>query len=402
MVILPALGVFAGWLIVMPNTVLTLALCVDKITGTSGSPAYSLILGAGWLSLILALEFMGRWSDKLFVSTGTRSKLIWFGIVGTLALGAAFMFANSLMACAIIWCALQIPAAAIVSTCLALSAHSGDSPRQGLASGLVGGAPVLSVLVGSLLLTVVTLEPRAMLLATCVAGAVIAIPVALQGHTEGGSQIANSEHSHLLEADDSKPSSRNWRIFLIAAFLLSCSTSATNGYIIAYARNILNLDSTAAASLAAYMVLIAATASIAIGVAIGHYVRKAHRIILTYAFAALVTGFSIVLFIARPSSSVALLSALFFGLGFGAANGLEISIFKLNHKGSTNAGKYLSTFTSVTTAPFVLVPAMAAVLMRDGDTSGINQLWSFGAACAVAAAATVLISLPKKTAKQPI
>lgn len=84
------------------------------------------------------------------------------------------------------------------------------------------------------------------------------------------------------------------------------------------------------------------------------------------------------------------MAALLFGLGFGAANGLEITIFKINHKDVSNAGRRLSTFTSVTTAPFVLVPAMAAALMHGGDQDGITELWIFGAVCAVVAALVAL------------
>lgn len=387
---IPALGVFAGWIILMPNTVITLALCIDKITGTSGSSEYSLILGAGWLTLILALEVMGRLSDKLFVRSGTRSTLIWFGAIGTVLLGLAFASVDTLALSALIWCALQFPAAAIVSSSLALSVHKGESPRQGLASGLVGGAPVFSVLVGSLLVTAIHLEPRTMFLATCIAGAIAAVPVALTSKPSSHLVVGATQNEHHMDAKLKSPSPHSWRNFLIAAFLLSCSTSATNGYIIAYARNILNLDVTAATSLAGYMVLIAATASITIGILTGHFVRKARNVMVAYAVAAIVTGISIVLLLALHTSSTALVAALLFGLGFGAANGLEITIFKINHKDVSNAGRRLSTFTSVTTAPFVLVPAMAAALMHGGDQDGITELWIFGAVCAVVAALVAL------------
>ena len=385
----------------MPSTVITLALCIDQLTGTSGSSEYSLILGAGWLTLILALEVMGRLSDKLFVRTGNRSMLIWFGAIGTVLLGLAFASVNTLALTAIIWCALQFPAAAIVSTSLALSVHNGESPRQGLASGLVGGAPVFSVLIGSLLVTALELEPRTMFLATCILGAVAATPVALKGKPASPLATNDSVAANQINVGFTTPSPRNWRNFLIAAFLLSCSTSATNGYIIAYARNILDLDTTAATSLAGYMVLIAATASITIGIVTGHFVRKARRVMVAYAVAAIITGLSIVLLLALPTSGSALVAALLFGLGFGAANGLEITIFKINHKDVSNAGKRLSTFTSVTTAPFVLVPAIAAVLMRSGHADGITQLWILGAVCAAAAALVMLLTKADQTTHQP-
>jgi MFS family permease len=387
---IPALGVFAGWIIVMPATVLTLALRVDEVDSGSGSTSYSLLLSAGWISLILALFIMGKLGDFAFAKTGSRKAAIVFGVLGTASLGFALSEATTLGTLALTWCLMQFPAAAIITSSLALASQNARESKQGLSSGLAGGAPVLALFIGVLVSRTATETPATALLLTSLLGSVFSIPLLLNRKSSTSTAPSPSEVSGKLW--DTAGLKKFWFRFLLAAFLLSCTTSSANGFLLVFASEALGLDSTASADLVTSMILVASLSSIVSGVISGKFFLSKKRVITAYSFAAIAVGASIGILALFPYQELVLLVGLVFGVAFGAANGLELTMFMRNQNNPMDAGRSLGIFTSATTAPYVLVPLVAAFLLRNDGSSGITLLWLGGSVLGIAAGIIVLRS----------
>jgi MFS family permease len=386
MFLIPAIGVFAGWIIVMPATVLTLALRSYQLLGENSASEYSILLAAGWLTLILSLSVSGRVSDLVARKFDSWKPVILFGIFGTASLGYLLSQANSFTALAITWLAIQLPAAAIVSSALAIAATTTNSVKKGLASGLTGGAPVFALLVGSLLVQMVSGSPERAFLITSTIGAIAAIPLLFAKNSSGPTTTPDVNVSD----SDLVASPKLWKKFILAGFLLSCATSSANGYLVAYTKDILKLDDTASAELATMMVLVATVASIIAGIVAGLFAHTKLRALHTYSVAAVTVGVTLAILALFPNSEMAIFAAVIFGAAFGTANGLELSIYLHSNPDGFTSGKKLSTFTNATTAPYVLVPAVAALLLNQSSGQGLVQLWLIGAACAVAASLLIL------------
>jgi MFS family permease len=386
MFLIPAIGVFAGWIIVMPATVLTLALRSDQLLGENSASKYSILLAAGWLALMLSLSVFGRASDVSVQKFDSRKPIILFGIVGAASLGYLLGQANSFTTLAITWLAMQLPAAAIVSSALAIAANATNSEKKGLASGLAGGAPVFALLVGSLLVQIVSGAPERAFLITSTIGAIAAIPLLFAKNSSGSTATPDVNVSD----SDLVASPKLWKKFILAGFLLSCATSSANGYLVAYAKDILKLDDTASADLATMMVLVATVASIIAGIVAGLFAHTKLRALRTYSVAAVTVGVTLAILALFPNSEMAIFAAVIFGAAFGTANGLELSIYLHSNPDGFTSGKKLSTFTNATTVPYVLVPAVAALFLSQSSGQGLIQLWLIGAACAVAASLLIL------------
>lgn len=387
---IPALGVFAGWIIVMPATVLNLALRIDEIDSGSGNTSYSLVLSAGWVSLIVALFSMGKLGDLIYNKTDSRKTMIGFGILGTGLLGIALSQANTSIALALAWCLIQFPAAAIITSSLALASQNTSDSKQGLSSGLAGGAPVLALFIGTLVSSAANPTPANAFLVTSLLGSLIAVPLLTFRKSSTKSIASISEqHGRLW---DTQGSTKFWNRFLLAAFLLSCTTSSANGFLLVFATDALGLDSIAASELVTTMVLVASLSSIVSGVIAGKFFITRTHVILAYSVAATLVGTSIGLLVLFPSEGLVLVLGFVFGVGFGTANGLELTMFMRNKNDPADAGRALGLFTGVTTAPFVLVPLFAAFLLRNDGSSGITQLWLAGAVLGLAAGLIMLRS----------
>ncbi len=370
----------------MPATVLTLALRSDQLLGENSSSEYSVLLAAGWLALIASLSVCGRIGDMMAHKFDSRKPIILFGVVGAASLGYSLSKADSFTALVVAWIAIQLPSAAIVSSALAIAATTTTSKRKGLASGLAGGAPVFALLLGSLLVQMAIRSPEQAFLITSTVGAIGAIPLLFVKNSSALPIIPNASFSN----SDLAVSPKLWKKFIVAGFLLSWATSSANGYLVAYTKDILKLDDMASAELATTMVFVATIASIISGIVAGIFAQSNIRALRTYSAAGVTVGATLSILALFPSVGMATFAAVVFGAAFGTANGLELSIYLHSNPEGPNSGKKLSTFTNATTAPYVLVPSIAALLLNQSNGQGLVQLWLIGAVCAAASAALIL------------
>ena len=374
----------------MPATVLTLALRTDELVSNTGSTEYSLVLGAGWVSLILGLTAMGRLGDQIQAKTNSRRAMVLAGLVGSLTFGLLASQAHSVITLAIAWCALQFPAAAIISSSLALAADYVPEHRRGVASGVAGGAPVFALFVGTLATQLFAPSAAGAFFFTSLIAVALAAPLlALRGPKTGIDTVSPAD---VAQSEMTFDTTSLWTRFLISAFLLSCATSSANGYLLVFATDALHLSTENASALVTNMVLVATLSSIIAGVISGHFARTPIKAIWTYGFAAFTVGSAVGGLALHPTTATAMFVALVFGTGFGTANGLELSIYLHNYQRQESAGKTLGIFTAVTTLPYVVIPLIASFILRSGQSSDVITVWLLGAVAAVLSGLLILQS----------
>jgi MFS family permease len=378
-------GVLGGWLAIMPATVITLTLRVDSL-GASAS-TYASILAAGWLVMLIALIGTGRWSDSVMRRTGGRSNLIRIGAPLMAASGLLLALAPSPGWLAAAWVLAQVPAAMVITTALATSGDSLPPDRRGLASGVIGAAPIIALFVGSVFVRFLADALIWAFILPALLGALLALPLMRDyPPTEGGgSRDASTDSVRgrvLIGA---------WIGFLLASFLLSWATSTTNGFIVLFIESVSDVVPDDVATSAANAVILASLVAVIASVLAGALSHGQQRAVAMWAVSALICGVALAMLLASPTSLMVLIAAALFGIAFGIANGVELAIVLLLRTAPQHFGRDLGLFTAVTTAPYVLVPTLASVIVRSDVDSGLVTL--FGFAAVVAGLGAVVVAL---------
>lgn len=384
-VFIVSLAVFGGWLAILPGSVETLFLHLAELDAENLEVSYALLLGVGWAVFMVALIFGGQRGDR---SASSRRTIIIVGICGLVAGGLWMLLTTSALSLMIAWAAIQIPAALVVSSALALALTHVSTKKQRLASGLTGTASVLAIFFGILLLSLLNPPTLVALAGPALVGSVLALPLLWLN----GQKAADSGTSHAGHDRTAAGRNTRWVMLLVAGFLISCATSITNGFVVVFVSSWMKNGGDQASSYSSLLIMAAGFASILSGVVVGLVVPRATRAVFIYAGAALVVGASIALMVILPSESIVWVAGLGFGAGFGAANGLELTLVAHLQPKVSNSGKDFAWFTASTTLPYVIVPLMAAGILATDVTAGIGLLWWIAAGCASGASLVMFAS----------
>jgi MFS family permease len=386
-------AVVGGWLIVMPGSVLTLALRLSEFGAATNTTDYSVILALGWLSLIVSLIACGKLSDALQQRYSTRSYLI-LATSPLLVVAAFILFsARTPEVLGAGWILIQVPAAAIIATALATAGDSIPLGKRGLASGFLGAAPIISLLLGTALIRVLQPNVNLALLCAPIVGLLLALPLSVRRKHSSRSSTANlSPANPSLTSIHNRRWSASWLAFLFAAFLLSWSTSTANGYITLFVEFNSTIVGPSVASSATFLVLIASLAAIA-GSLIGGMLSKTRtRSAIVFGTATVFVGIALAIIVMFPNSGGLTIGALILGVGFGAANGSEFALALSGQKSPEEMGKNLGTLTAITSVPYALVPILATFMLLDTPAIGLDILFT-GAALTAFVGAAVAFSL---------
>lgn len=386
-VVLPSLAVLGGWLMVLPGSVVVVALRLDQLG--ADATGYSLTLAAGWTVLVVSLIVCGRLGDRVRDRSGSRV------MVGKLAMpvaAACAMFlasADSVVVLSSAWVALQVPAGALIATAVGLAADAAPVRRRGLMSGLVGIAPVLSVLVGSLFIS--ALDPNIALASglLILVGIALALPAMLMrslSAMEPGAEVAARTRGTVAVF------SRMWILFLLADFLLSWSTATGNGYLVLVLESLSGAVDDVATR-ATFLITVATGAAVVCALVAGLVSRRAVVAKSVFAAGTLAVGLGLVLTVMIPTDGGLAFAAVLFGAGFGAANGSEFAV-ALSIRGTVSSGSDLGLLNAVTSVPYILVPLVASMVLAGDEASGLLVLYVGGASLAVlgSGAAWLLLS----------
>ncbi len=397
------LGVLGGWLAIMAPAVVTVALRLSTFD-PSGMPSfYALMLAAGWLTLLVSLITLGQVSDLLLRRSGSRVLLARVGVpligVGGLLLAIAPTPGWLLAA----WIVAQVPSAAVITTALAEGGDLTPARRRGLTSGLVGAASIIALLLGSTLVRLLGDFTGLAFLVPALLGAVAAAPLLFEPSPQASSSKVQSsskvESSAAVPAEQSASGSASigrafviaWPIFVAASFLLSWATSTTNGFVVTFIQYVARALGDSIASTTTGAVILATGVAIIASLVAGPLFGTNGRGAFAWTAGAVLSCASLVLMLASPTGALFFTAAAVFGLGFGIANGVELSIVLALRPVHEHLGRDLGLFTAATTAPYVLVPVVATVALADDPRSGVLLL--FGLAAVLAAVGAVLTAM---------
>ena len=383
------LGVTGGWLAIMAPAVVTLALRLREFNASGVPATYALILALGWLTMILALIVSGSWGDTAQRRFSTRRSQARIAVPLIAAGGVLLAIAPSPAWLATAWVAVQIPSAIIITTALADGGRTVAPDRRGLTSGLVGAAPIMALLFGGIAVRVLGDSLTWAFVIPALVGALVAAPLMHAGAPSGLSPEANED-----QAISQWPSKRSrtslWMAFLVGSFLLSCSTSTTNGFLVTFVQYVTAVSPDEISDLSSLAVIIAAILAAAASVTAGALTDGKAVSIRLWILACALCSVALAALLAAPTATTVLIAASVFGIAFGAANGVEFTVVLLVRRERERLGRDFGLFTALTSAPYVLVPIVAAALLSERPAEAMVRL--FALACVTAAMGALVVS----------
>jgi MFS family permease len=384
-------GVLGGWLAILPPSVLTLALRKDE--WSVSATTYANLLAVGWLTMLIALVVSGRLNDSLLSRTGSRLLFVRVGAPLIAVSGVLLAIAPTVNWLFAAWIFAQIPAAMVITTALAVGGDTLPVNRRGIASGLVGAAPIVALLIGGFLVRALSDSLALAFVIPALIGAAFAMPLMREQSKprEVQNEAKNSNEAEIICVSAAQPVALIWVVFVVGSFMLSWTISTTNGFIVLFAQystDVVNSEVTAT------NVVITASALAVIASLIAGLVSKGQpRALFMWVTAAFLCGLALVVLLVSPTIMSLYISATLLGLGFGMANGVELAVVLMLRRARHHLGRDLGIFTAATTAPFVLVPLVASVMVREDTGIGLTSLFALGSAVAIAAGAVVLVAL---------
>lgn len=380
-----ALAVLGGWLAVMPHAVLTMALRLRELDASGVPGLYSAALAVGWLALMAGLVGFGVLGDALERRGHPRRILLSGALPAIVVTGAMLSLASSPGMLAVAWVLAQMPAAAVVATALAVGGTAAPAQRRGLLSATVGAAPILALLAGGAVARALSAHPSWTFAVVSVVGALLIVPLARHSPPLLKKQISVDRRTDR----GTRKIAPAWVAFALASFLLSWATSATNGYVVLFIDRFAGIDADEVAATASTIVILAAVIAVLASLGSALLVHGRRSGAGLWSGAALAVSFALVVLLNDGGMTSVVVGAAIFGAGFGLANGAELGVLLFVRHRPGRLGRDLGVFTAVTTAPYVLVPAIGSVLLEDDASAGLRQLFGASAALAVVGAAIV-------------
>jgi len=378
-------GVLGGWLAIMAPAFILIALRMREFDPSGLPVLYSATLAAGWAVMILALIVFGRIGDALRRRTGSRVLLARIGAPLIVVPGVLLALAPSPGWLLIAWVVAQLPSAMVITTALAEAGEVVPPGRRGLASGMIGAASIIALLIGSIIATALSSTLTWAFPAISVLGAVLALPLTMSPAT---GVDAPDEHTPAL-ASPAALTKAAWPTFVIASLLLSWATSTTNGFVVPYVQNVTDVAESSVAGLSTAAILAATVLATITSIIGGMIAGGRRRGAWMWSIAAAACASGLVVLLIAPTTVGVLIAAAIFGAGFGLANGVELGVVLLLRTDPARLGRDLGLFTAATTAPYVLVPALATLLLSGSVTTGLVQLFSLALAFALVSAVLV-------------
>ena len=259
----------------------------------------------------------------------------------------------------IAWIILQIPASAILGAAMSQAASVAEPRRRGIVSGLVGSAALLALMVGTPL--ALAAGPRLSFTAAAIGGSVLLVPllrlVARQMPTPVLTAPTGAVRAH--------PRSRApWLVLLGIGFFVSVATAITNSYVVAITSSVLSIGGSqvSAESLATLAIVVASLLAVIASTTAGVFLPTARRTSTAWVAALILLVASLVVIVAIPSVTTLLIGVAGFGLAFGVINSGELALALSTRPEIEHGGRTVAMFTAATTVPYILVPAMVALL----------------------------------------
>lgn len=405
---LAVLALSGAWLPIAFSTAVLLPQRVEQlVVGPTWSATYAALSAAGWLTVVIGLTLSGHLSDAGRLRTTRDARTIRLLAVVVLATGAALPLAGDVLTLAVLWVLALLPASISITLLASRVADSGRGDATTTSASAIGSAPLLAVLIGALLVTLVPVAGVARfalvaaVAAAAIAGATIR-PHAAAPHepaphdatptlpvvTDRVVRDAIGRHRRLLAAVtlvDTGTVTLTFAIVPLVFLLPRAGGTVTTGTAPgAYAERLVLLATVVSVVAVWLAPRVGSVVGIVGGVAGSSTGTRAHPRRL-FAVSALMTAAALVT--APIADAPALLVvAVLAGLAIGASNAATFGLFLGDPASTTQRATGLGLLNAAPSIPAALVPMLAVPLLRWSPEQGLAVLMASAAVLAAAGA----------------
>ena len=385
----------------MAPAVVTIALRLREFDPSGLPSTYAMTLALGWLSMITALVVSGAWGDSVQRRFSTRTSQARIGVPMIAAGGVLLAIAPSPAWLAAAWVAVQIPSAIVITTALAEGGELVSPERRGLTSGLVGAASIMALLLGSIGVRMLGDSMTWAFVMPAALGALVAAPLAY-ARTPSKPMLEPKDHRASALRAMAPTRSSLWIAFLVGSFLLAWSTSTTNAFLVTFVQYVAAASPDEIAAVSSSAVIAAAILAVAASITAGALTDGRAISAQLWIVACALCSVALAALIAVPTVTMLLIAASLFGIAFGAANGVEFSVILLVRREGERLGRVFGLFTAITSAPYVLVPTLAAGLLADQPpTQATVRIFALASATAAMGALVVSAVVIRRSRRAP-
>lgn len=388
-----ALAYMGTWLALMSPVLVTLALKLNSLVGTSRGPgALGLVAGVGALLALVGNPLFGKMSDRTASRFGMRRPWMIIGLMG----GAAGLLitarAPSVGVVLIGWCVAQLSFNALLAVQVAVLPDQVPTAQRGVISGVLGVCMPIALVTGSFVVQLVAPNQTAMFLLPVGVAAVFIVPFAfvLKDRRLDKSQrppLSGREFASTFWVNPRQHPSFAWAwlgrfMFILAyAFLTTYQAFYLISHLHSKAADVprqVFLGTLVQASLIVVASLIGGKLSDATG-------RRKIFVMI----ASVVYGTGLFVIASVTGFHGFLVGMAISGLGFGAYTAVDLALVADVLPNPKDAAKDLGVFNIASAAPQSLAPAIAPAILAIGHGS-YSVLYAVAGAAAVVGALAIL------------
>lgn len=351
-----ASAVLAGYVAVLSTGPVAANVRLTQIAPGETAFWYSVMAASGALVAAVSFIVFGRISNRLLETKGSRQHIFIFSAVFLAPLSLLISAADSVPTLLVVWCLLQVPAAAILSTSTAVVLELLPERLVGLASGLFGAAAVMAIFYGVLIGTVTKNDPTIVLSTGVATALLLALPAAL---TRENTNLKTTEPE---AAANAKTPKAFW-IFLLATTFSLAVSALSNDYFFQLSFRLMDGNTEAAASLAQQLYATSAGFFLLCSIAGGLLAKRAARSLQLFKYSLLISAAGLALTTLIEETPSFLIGAILIGIGTGLNVGSQLPVMRLTLDGREELGQEAGIFNLASIAPAILVPSCAALLI---------------------------------------
>ena len=351
-----AAAVLAGYVAVLSTGPVAANVRLTQIAPGESAFWYSVMAASGALVAAVSFIVFGRISNRLLETRGSRQRIFIFSAVSLAPLILLVSAADSVPTILVVWCLLQIPAAAILSTSTAVVLELLPERLVGLASGLFGAAAVMAIFYGVLIGTVTKNDPTIVLATSVATALLLALPAAL---TRENTSLKNTEP----DATTITKTPKAFWMFLFATTFSLAVSALSNDYFFQLSFRLLGGNTEAAATLAQQLYATSAGVFLLCSIAGGLLAKSAARSLQLFKYSLLISAAGLALTTLIQETGTLLIGAILIGIGTGLNVGSQLPVMRLTLDGREELGQEAGIFNLASIAPAILVPSFAALLI---------------------------------------
>ncbi len=385
-----AMAVLAGYVTVLSTGPVAANVRLAQIAGKDAAFWYSVLAASGALTAAIAYVFFGRLSNRIVRAGGSRRFIFLYAAIALAPIGWLISSAISLEMILILWCLMQLPAAAILSVGTAMALEKLPQKHLSLVSSLFGAGAVLAILYGVTIGTLTQNDPGSVLLIGSATAVALALPAGFLREGAVKTEVASPVN---LKSRMSKP----FLYFLIATAASLAVSAMANDYFYQLSARIEGLVQAEVASLSQVLYAISAFAFLVSTLSFGVFARGARLNYRVFTISLVVSAVGLIS-LALASDSVLLgIGAALIGIGTGSNIAAQFPVLRTLFSTDEELGSQAGFFNMVGVLPSIVVPAFGALLVTISK-SNWPILLGFGiAAFSLASALLVAKKVPKST-----